>query len=91
VEAPVAPEVAAPAPVEPTPVSAPALTVEINRSIDPSQLAAANAGLDSAKAEIAKARAKIAAAKKRVPKAAPRAAVTPEPAIAPQGDAEAVA
>jgi chromosome partitioning protein len=80
---PPAPVVEAIAPVsEPAPV--PAVTVEINRAIDPQQLAAAKAGLDSAKAEIAAARAKIAAAKRK-PKP-PQAAPAPAPS-----DTEAVA
>ena len=70
------PEVAVPpAAAEP----APAVNVQVNRGVDPSQLAAAKAEFDAAKAEIAAARARIAAAKKK-----------PAPAAAPS-DTEAVA
>jgi chromosome partitioning protein len=64
---------------------APAVTVQINRAIAPSQLAAAAAGLDAAKADLAAARAKIAAAKRRPARPA-------EPDVpAPSPDTEAVA
>jgi hypothetical protein len=51
----------------------PAPELHISKDLDPQQLAAAKAGLDTAKAEIAAARAKLAAAKKRPakPKAPP--------------------
>jgi chromosome partitioning protein len=81
----------------------PAPTLEVNPEIDPAKLAAAKAGLETAKAEIAAARAKIAAAKRKPkPKAAaaPAAAAPatpvetaePEPVPAPaRDDTEAVA
>jgi chromosome partitioning protein len=90
---PVPEPVVAPAAISPEPGPVPAVTVEINRSIDPKQLAAAKAGLDTAKAEIAAARAKIAAVKRRAskpktPSAAPSAHVAAAPA---PSDAEALA
>jgi chromosome partitioning protein len=83
------------------PVEAAAPAIEINRNIEPDKLAAAKAGLDTAKAEIAAARAKIAAAKRKPrprPKPAAPAAVPATtsvndddaPAPAP-ADTEAVA
>jgi chromosome partitioning protein len=78
VEVPAPDGVAAQAPAAP----APEATVQVNRGIDPTQLAAAKADLEAAKAEIAAARARIAAAKKKPgPGHAPAAA-------APLGDAQ---
>jgi chromosome partitioning protein len=75
VESEPAPEPVAAAVMPPAPKAAskpaPKLEVTVNRAIVPDALAAARAGLDSAKAELAAARAKIAAAKKRPQRAAP--------------------
>jgi hypothetical protein len=80
-EPPVAEAPAAPAEAEPAAAaSEPAVTVEINRDIEPEKLAAAKVGLETAKAEIAAARAKIAAAKRKRKAAAPAAADAPSPA-----------
>ena len=91
-EAPVEPraaEAAVPAGVEDVTVAvgegAPVVSVQVNRGVDPNQLAAARADLESAKAEIAAARAKLAAAKKK-PAASP-----PPPAHPAPSDTEAVA
>jgi chromosome partitioning protein len=88
---------------DPEPAAAPSM--QINPDVNPHQLAAAKAGLDTAKAEIAAARAKIAAAKRKpsAPSALassspaspskPPAAVppTPTPSAPAPSDTEAVA
>src|SRR5687767_11483530 len=60
-----------------SPAPAPEVSVQVNRGIDPTQLAAAKADLEAAKAEIAAARARIAASKKK-----------PATAAAPVGEPE---
>jgi hypothetical protein len=74
--------VAEPAPAQPTP------ELSISPDLDPAQLVAAKAGLETAKAEIAAARAKIAASKKRSAKHVP---AKPQAAAPAPNDAEAVA